>query len=1215
MHPGHPVPSPDTLTPFPGSDLFLAPGPGLTTLAETTASNPILDANLRALARTCAALAVTLSQTQPHPGLAFVDTLEGAPAGVLTQWGLLGPGFGEAVERALCSRKRPLQEAAVLVEKVTAASCGIAVITGFACGYHVAEAARKLAHGGLVVVLETDLPLLRAVFERIDCTAWLEGGNVIILTDPADEGALAQTISGVEHLVGMGVAVIDHPPSKARLGPDAARFVDRFVAVAKAARTTLITTLAQSSTTLRNLTQNLDHYTAAPGIADLAGVCAGRPAVVVSAGPSLQRNMRLLAQPGIAERVVIIATQTTLKTLLAAGIRPHFVTALDFHEISGRFYQGLTEQDVQGIQLVVEPKVNPAVTSAFPGVIRCCNDPFLDELLGPDLARNLGTLPSGATVAHLAYYLARHLGCDPVAFIGQDLAFTDNLYYSAGAAIHDVWASELGPFTTLETREWERIARARNLLRTVPSHDGRPLYTDEQMSTYLIQFQRDFKIDAARGLTVIDATEGGAVKHGAAPMPLAEFLARYVPTEAPPIPNLLPASLPATAGSTAEPDDPVAHRRAVRQRVRDLISDVRRVRSGSAEAVKLLQQMLEHHADQPRVNTLISRLDALRARVTAIRPAFTLVERLNQRGVYNRVRTDRAIYTDSSLDPFAVQRRQIERDIANVDSIIQAADHLNDILDSAARALDGAPKVTREVLAVDAGNANADAHPAGPAPVIAVVACLSPDARDWASPLPGGRTALHLTLSRLLRSKRLDGCIVLASDPHAARAAAGDLADARIGGRPITFAPATRGSHLPADLLAAAAAISPDQWRGGPLALTCYDRVLPNLVDLFAAIDSAGLTTGRDAAAMLVGGHWGLLDPALCDQLIDRYREDPAGHRVTFSQAAPGLAGCVVDVKLLADLHRTRASSGVHCSIGGLLSYVPVAPAADPIARSTCVPVAPVVRDALISCELTPARCGAILTALQQAGVDPHTADAKAIAGALTADRLTAAGLPPQTLHLHQPADSVALQHAREQFTVFAGINPRASVMLNAGWSPTAATVDLVAHASSLGLAVCVRTALVTTPATVDALIAAGVAVITVDEHAADPAGWCAVTGRSEHDFRLAQKALEHLSTSRPVATGEDPANRWAIRRPIVIPRMARRDAILHQIEDWYDRSILRFGGAVIDPPHPTEAPSGLGAAPAAAGERLTALPLPALARTREALLVRPATPNRGASA
>ena len=78
------------------------------------------------------------------------------------------------------------------------------------------------------------------------------------------------------------------------------------------------------------------------------------------AGPSLRRNLHLLGAPGVRDRVVIIAVQTVLKQVLEAGIRPHFVTALDYHEISRRFYEGLTEADVAGVTLVVEPKANPA---------------------------------------------------------------------------------------------------------------------------------------------------------------------------------------------------------------------------------------------------------------------------------------------------------------------------------------------------------------------------------------------------------------------------------------------------------------------------------------------------------------------------------------------------------------------------------------------------------------------------------------------------------------------------------------------------------------------------------------------------------------------------------------------------------------------------------------------------------------------------------------
>src|SRR5690606_30118257 len=115
----------------------------------------------------------------------------------------------------------------------------------------------------------------------------------------------------------------------------------------------------------------------------------GFPAVVVSAGPSLRRNMKLLAEPGVRDRVVIIAVQTVLKPLLAAGIKPHFVTALDFHEISKRFYEGLKPEDVQGVTLVVEPKVHPVVIDAFPGKVRCVAAKFLDELLGPEQSRKM----------------------------------------------------------------------------------------------------------------------------------------------------------------------------------------------------------------------------------------------------------------------------------------------------------------------------------------------------------------------------------------------------------------------------------------------------------------------------------------------------------------------------------------------------------------------------------------------------------------------------------------------------------------------------------------------------------------------------------------------------------------------------------------------------------------------------------------------------------
>src|SRR5207244_12561530 len=132
---------------------------------------------------------------------------------------------------------------------------------------------------------------------------------------------------------------------------------------------------------------NLDRYVTVSGVADLASAGAGRPAIVVSAGPSLGRNIALLKRPGLRDRFVIIAVQTVLKTLLAEGIRPHFVTALDYHEVSRRFYEGLTAADVEGITLVVEPQASPAILEAFPGAVRELADPTLEMLIGEELWR------------------------------------------------------------------------------------------------------------------------------------------------------------------------------------------------------------------------------------------------------------------------------------------------------------------------------------------------------------------------------------------------------------------------------------------------------------------------------------------------------------------------------------------------------------------------------------------------------------------------------------------------------------------------------------------------------------------------------------------------------------------------------------------------------------------------------------------------------------
>src|SRR5690606_39290757 len=73
---------------------------------------------------------------------------------------------------------------------------------------------------------------------------------------------------------------------------------------------------------------------------------------------------------------------------------------------------------------------------------------------------------------------------------------------------------------------------------------------------------------------------------------------------------------------------------------------------------------------------------------------------------------------------------------------------------------------------------------------------------------------------------------------------------------------------------------------------------------------------------------------------------DPDHPRLVFTQAPPGLCGCVIVRALVREIADSRARGSVLSSIGGLLGYSPRKPRADAIAKPICVRVDAAVRDA-----------------------------------------------------------------------------------------------------------------------------------------------------------------------------------------------------------------------------------------------------------------------------
>jgi len=598
----------------------------------STSRTDRLTRNIQALRLTSSALANRLAGLDGGQALSLIPAGDGRfSASVRCE---------DGAEVLMASRRDPVAEA---LEGGDDAKHTVAVI-GCGLGYHVAELLRR-RRGGLVIVLEPSVAMVHAALRCHDFFADIVARRLVfVVAEQRSDLFGPLRIHNVE--VMLGTLLAPHPVS-IRAFPAACGELQRiFAEYHQFARTVLTTALEISAVSCDNILKNLPYFLGWPDVADLAGAWRGRPGICVAAGPSLRKNMHLLRRA--KGSAAILAVQTVLKPMLSAGIRPDFVTALDYSPLSRRFYEGLGAVD--DVTLVADPKVHPVVPENYPGPIRMFHNDFADRALA-EMPIEHAHLQAGSTVAHLNYYLARHMGCDPIVLIGQDLGYGENLYYAPGAAIHAAWSPELNRFNSLELMEWQRIVRGRKTLRKVPAQDGGEMFTDAQMFTYIQQFERDI---AAAEVKVINATEGGARLAGAEEMPLAEVIERYCVGEPVRVPAV-PQPRPDAAERAAEGIGCLKTR----------LDELDRMAEICRQVLEPLRKMLDVLEDPDRFNRLHTRMNKWRVKIDSLTEIYHMVADVTQVAELKRFQLDHAI-ARKDLDEVAERRDQLNRDIQYV---------------------------------------------------------------------------------------------------------------------------------------------------------------------------------------------------------------------------------------------------------------------------------------------------------------------------------------------------------------------------------------------------------------------------------------------------------------------------------------------------------------------------------------------------------------------
>ncbi|MEO5956427.1 MAG: 6-hydroxymethylpterin diphosphokinase MptE-like protein, partial [Nitrospiraceae bacterium] len=414
----------------------------------------------------------------------------------------------------------PIGSAVRSAEKHEMKAANASILLGFGLGYLARELAKKVEKKHPIVICEADPAMLKTALTHVDLHDVLDSDYIKILV--GEQIPLEAWISRLSSkFMTAKVDVVSYAPS-VRLHP---KVYGELEAIAQKESLAIIlnrnTTLKAGARMMENVLLNFPDVLQSAGVKHLENLFEGRPAVLVAAGPSLEKNIHLLRE--LQGRAVVIAVDTALRLLLPLGIKPDIVTTIDFNQVNFQKFANVPIDP--DISLVYHPGGYYESIRAFQGPrFTLSRVPNRIPAWLMQYVEDKGALSSGTTVAHMSFFLARHMGCDPIVFIGQDLAFPKNQVHASDLSLWQIDTSDMD---------------------TIEDIFGEPVGSMTSFKHAIYHFEKAF---AETEAAIIDATEAGAKKQGARPMRLREVIDEYCN-----LPLLDIKGMLREAGKTVEP--------------------------------------------------------------------------------------------------------------------------------------------------------------------------------------------------------------------------------------------------------------------------------------------------------------------------------------------------------------------------------------------------------------------------------------------------------------------------------------------------------------------------------------------------------------------------------------------------------------------------------------------------------------------------------------
>jgi len=282
--------------------------------------------------------------------------------------------------------------------------------------------------------------------------------------------------------------------------------------------------------------QNLTTIAIQPSFKNITEFINKVPAVIISPGPSLDKNIKQLHE--LKNKALLIAPAQTLLALDKEGIIPDIVMVADPQNLMYLF----ENYDASKLgALLIGVACQPELFQKYKEKVISFNvNGPLDGWVS-DIFDDVNYRGACGSVSSMAFLLSSVLNCDPIILVGQDLSFSNGKQYSTGSADGglDVSIDE-----EKKTFVWKNIPKGllemdldniakepidnapHGQILTLPGYYGGEVHTNPAYAMFHAEFERlaQINLDAKSDLKLFNCTEGGAFIKGFEHVPLQEAI-------------------------------------------------------------------------------------------------------------------------------------------------------------------------------------------------------------------------------------------------------------------------------------------------------------------------------------------------------------------------------------------------------------------------------------------------------------------------------------------------------------------------------------------------------------------------------------------------------------------------------------------------------------------------------------------------------------------